>query len=136
MPNCTSWTLATSAGEYGNLASISAPTGAAAAADRRRLGFQIAAAPQPARGTKPPGPGRRVEWSVFLAAGPLGPDGIERIGSPGRSTARSPPPRGRGKGNGRGVPLRKGRGEEGWGCIYRRGGRRADGRWRARGPGV
>nr|CAB3482191.1 unnamed protein product [Digitaria exilis] len=48
MPNCTSWTLATSAGEYGNLASILAPPGAAAGGDdHHHLGFQIAAPPPP-----------------------------------------------------------------------------------------
>lgn len=116
MPNCTSSTLATSAGEYGNLASISAAPGGGAA-HHHHLGFQIAArcaAPPPApRGTKArPGALRRT--SVFLAASP---GGIEWIG-PGRQI-RAPALRelgGRGKGILR-VPLRKGLGEEGVG-VY------------------
>jgi hypothetical protein len=42
MPNCTHCTLATSAGEYGNLASISPPR-----QRRRRLGFGFQIGPPP-----------------------------------------------------------------------------------------
>ena len=116
MPNCTSSTLATSAGEYGNLASISAAPGGGAA-HHHHLGFQIAArcaAPPPApRGTKArPGSLRRA--SAFLAASP---GRTEWIGPrPTDPRARLRELGGRGKGILR-VPLRKGLGEEGAG-VY------------------
>jgi hypothetical protein len=80
MPNCTNSTLATSAGEYGNLASIASTHGGGA---HHHLGFQIAARCGPRhrapRGTKGrPRSLRRA--SVFLAA--LS-GGIDWIG-PGR----------------------------------------------------
>lgn len=81
MPNCTNSTLATSAGEYGNLASIASTHGGGGGGGgaHHHLGFQIAARCGPRhrapRGTKGrPRSLRRA--SVFLAALPGGIDWI------------------------------------------------------------
>uniref|UniRef100_A0A0A9HA46 Uncharacterized protein n=1 Tax=Arundo donax TaxID=35708 RepID=A0A0A9HA46_ARUDO len=86
MPNCTSWTLATSAGEYGNLASISAPLGGAAAASHHHLGFQIAAPPPPTS----PGPDPRPRELALAASSGCGFWRLNPVESNGSTRADRP----------------------------------------------
>jgi hypothetical protein len=113
MPNCTRWTLATSAGEYGNLASI--PAGLPLPPLRvSNQGAPPHADPNPAARAHALG----FRWVSECAFSRL--RRANRVDRP-EQIARLSCARGRGKGNE--VPLRKGLEEWGWGYIYRRLGR-------------